>query len=67
VDATAGSLSFSFKPGKSMANITICLLNNIGQILAKEVAIFGQTAKKTFPLIRNKNAGMIVNFMNKLF
>ena len=66
VDATARSLGFPFESGESMANIAVRLLDSIGQILAKKVAIFGKNAKKSLPLIGHKSAFFIVNFLNKL-
>jgi hypothetical protein len=65
INASAGGLCFPFESGETMTNITVRLLNNIRQILAKKVPVFGQASKITFPLIGQKCTRMIVNFMNK--
>jgi hypothetical protein len=51
IETSARSLCFPFKSGESMTNIAVRLLNDIGQILAKKMAIFWQNTKKTLPFV----------------
>ena len=65
VYASAGCLGFPFESCQTMADITVRLLDNKGQIFTKKVSIFGQTSKKSLPCVGHKSARMRVNFLNK--